>query len=216
MFTGIIQTVGRVAALERRGDGARLRIALAGQIMRGAKPGGSIAVNGCCLTIVQRQSAGFTTDLSRETLTRTALGSYRRGDRVNLEPPLRLGDPLGGHLLQGHVEATGKLLGLTPVGEDGGWWLKLEAPAELLPYLAPKGSIAVDGISLTVAALEQNVIGIAIIPHTYRHTNLAFLKSGAAVNLETDPLARHLERLLEARGTGATGLSLDALRRQGF
>ncbi|MGH9483249.1 MAG: riboflavin synthase, partial [Terriglobales bacterium] len=207
-----------VAALERSTRAARLRVEAAGRALAGLKAGDSIAVNGCCLTIVRRHGASFTADLSPETLARTALGGYRRGGRVNLEAPLRMGDRLSGHLMQGHVEATGTLLELRREGRDGGWWLTLEAPETVRPYLAPKGSIALDGISLTVAALDGSRVGIAIIPHTYRHTNLAHLQPGAAMNLETDPVARHLERLLEARGARAAKrtVTLAELQRQGF
>lgn len=220
MFTGIIQSVGAVAALEKRGAAARLRIAGAARALAGLKLGASIAVNGCCLTLVQRTAGTFAADLSPETLARTSLGSLRARDRVNLEPPLRAGDALSGHLLQGHVEATGRLLELAPAGppgnqsNDAGWRLRVEIPENLLRYLVHKGTLALDGISLTIAALRGREAEFAIIPHTYRHTHLAHLRPGAHLNLETDPIARHLERLLEARG--ASPLTLAGYRRQGF
>ncbi|HUX66271.1 MAG TPA: riboflavin synthase [Terriglobales bacterium] len=218
MFTGIIQTVGKVEELRQRGEGARLRIGGAGGALRGLKRGASIAVNGCCLTLVQQRAGSFSADLSPETLARTNLGGLRRGDRVNLEPPLRVGDALSGHLVQGHVEATGRLLELRSAGKDAGWRLGLEAPAALEAYLVPQGSLTVDGISLTIAALAGARVEIAIIPHTYRHTHLRFLRPGAALNLETDPMARHLERLLAARAQAQRprGVTLGELRRQGF
>lgn len=216
MFTGIIQGVGTVATLERRGAGARLTVRGAAAVTRGLGRGASIAVNGCCLTIVSKRGGGFAADLTPETLARTALGGLAAGDRVNLEPPLRAGDALSGHMLQGHVEATARLVELAPAGEQAGWWLRIAAPAAVMPYIVAKGSLAIEGISLTVAGIEGRRLQFAIIPHTYRHTHLAHLRPGAPLNLETDPVARHLERLLEARRPAGTDLSLAALRRQGF
>lgn len=222
MFTGIVQAVGTVAALERGRSGARLEVTGAARVLKRARLGSSIAVSGCCLTIVSKRGGRFRADLSRQTLARTGLGRLRPGDRVNLETPLRLGDELGGHMLQGHVEATGKLLGLDPESKtgrdgDGGWRLSVQIPRELEPYLAPQGTLAIEGISLTIASLEPGIARFAIIPYTHRHTNLRFLPVGAPVNLETDPIARHLERLLEARQSkGPAPLTVAALRRQGF
>ncbi|HWG36529.1 MAG TPA: riboflavin synthase [Terriglobales bacterium] len=193
MFTGIVQAVGRVELLERRRAGARLEIDGAASLLRGLKRGDSIAVNGCCLTIVARRGGRFAADLSSETLEKTTLGGMARGIRVNLEPPLRAGDALSGHLMQGHVEATGRVLEIAPE------LLCVAIPASLLRYVALKGTLAVDGISLTVARMDRRAAQFAIIPHTFRHTNLSHLRAGMYVNLETDPLARHLERLLEAR-----------------
>ncbi|HVA64675.1 MAG TPA: riboflavin synthase [Terriglobales bacterium] len=220
MFTGIIETVGRVVALEKRANAARLQLGGAAGPLRGLKRGDSIAVNGCCLTIVQQRAGSFSADLSPETLARTNLGDLQPGDRVNLEAPLRVGDALSGHLVQGHVEATGRLLELRSEGKAAGWRLALEAPAALEAYLVPQGSLTVDGISLTIAALAGQRVEIAIIPHTYRHTHLRHLRPGAALNLETDSMARHLERLLAARAAMQTkrpsGVTLRELRRQGF
>ncbi|HXE31533.1 MAG TPA: riboflavin synthase [Terriglobales bacterium] len=215
MFTGIIQCVGRVAGFTHDGAGAHLSVTADAAVARGLKPGSSFAVNGCCLTLVRRAGRRLHADLSRETLDRTALGGYRSGDPVNLEPALRAGDELGGHMIQGHVEGTGRFLGLTPVEGAGGWRLEIEARAPLLKYMVPKGSLAVDGISLTIASLHGARVSFAIIPYTYEHTNLRHLEAGQAVNLETDPMARHLERLLEAR-MGSSELDLNELIRQGF
>ena len=219
MFTGIIATVGRIEASERRGTGARIEVGSAASLLRRLKRGDSIAVNGCCLTIVSQRNGRCTADLTRETLDKTTLGSCKRGDRVNLEAPLRASDLLSGHLLQGHVEATGSVKTIEPAG-DGGYRLDFAVPAEIERYLAPKGSIAVDGISLTVAALSPGTVGVAIIPHTWKATNLRFLKPGDAVNLETDAMARHLERLLEARAASPArrtrDLTVAQLRSQGF
>lgn len=215
MFTGIVKAVGRVDKLTRKGAGARMEIAAPAALLRRMHRGDSIAVNGCCLTMVSKQAERFSADLSEETLAKTALGSYGKGTRVNLELPLRMGDPLGGHMMQGHVEGTGKMLGIKKLGGAAGWWMRVEIPRELRVLLVPKGSVAVDGISLTVAAFKGNEAGFAIIPHTWQHTNLRWLKAGAAMNLETDPIARHVEQLLSAR-TGRRELSERALRAQGF
>ncbi|TAN22637.1 MAG: riboflavin synthase [Acidobacteria bacterium] len=215
MFTGIVKAIGKVEKLARKGAGARMEIGAPTAMLKRMRRGDSIAVNGCCLTMVAQHAGRFTADLSEETLAKTALGGYSSGTRVNLELPLRMGDPLGGHMMQGHVEGTGKLLGIKKLAGDGGWWMRVGIPAELRPLLVPKGSIAVDGISLTVAALTGNEAGFAIIPHTWQHTNLRWLKAGATMNLETDPIARHVEQLLAARAA-RSGLSERALRAQGF
>ncbi|MGH9477488.1 MAG: riboflavin synthase [Terriglobales bacterium] len=198
MFTGIVQAVGRVRKLEQSGNGARLEVSAPATMLRRLRRGASIAVNGCCLTVVSKRGGAFAADLSEETLARTGLGSYRAGAHVNLEPSLRLGDELGGHLLQGHVQGTATLLEFRKLAGGGGWWLSLSIPPELLRLLAPKGSLAVDGISLTVAELGRNRARFAIIPYTWRHTNLRWLAPKSAVNLETDPIARHVARLLDA------------------
>ena len=229
MFTGIIQELGHVAAFESQtSGGARLRIGA--KLAERLKPGDSVAVNGCCLTVTEiraeSEPPAFVADLAPETLRRTSLSRLTPGAAVNLEPPLRAGDLLSGHMVQGHVEGVGRLLALERQG-DGGAWLQLRLPAELLPYVVWKGSLTVEGISLTIASLESDVAGFAIIPFTWEHTNLHMLSAGAAVNLETDPVARHIERLLEARGTvdgGAPAVgarperdwSVGELREQGF
>jgi riboflavin synthase len=203
MFTGIVQAVGTVAALERRGGGARIEILAPAGVVRGLHRGASIAVNGCCLTLLTRRAArsrvAFRADLTPETLAKTNLGELERGTRVNLEAPLRAGDAISGHWLQGHVEATGTLVSLEPAGADGGYWMEADAPRDLRPRLAAKGSLAVEGISLTIASIRGGRLGFAIIPHTYRATNLRYRKPGDRLNLETDMIARHLEQLLEAR-----------------
>lgn len=197
MFTGIVQAVGRVAEIETGAGGAKLRLAGAARVLTKLKRGSSIAVNGCCLTIVRKSRDSFEADLSRQTLEKTGLGGLRRGDRANLEAPLRVGDELGGHMLQGHVEGTGKFLELKP--DCDGWRLRVEVPAALRRYLIAQGSLAVEGISLTIAATKGAAVEFAIIPYTYNHTNLRYLQRGAPVNLETDPIARHVEKLLGAR-----------------
>lgn len=157
--------------------------------------GGSIAVNGCCLTAIEIDTEGFAADLSPETLEKTNIGDLAVGSRVNLERPLLPTTRLSGHFVQGHVDATGEFVGVTPAGDDN-WTLRVRAPEETLKYLVYKGSIAIDGISLTIARLDENVIEVAVIPHTYRETNLSDLQPGQRVNLECDVIAKHIERLL--------------------
>ncbi len=171
----------------------------------------SIAVNGCCLTVVERTANGFAADLSPETLRRTTFGTMKRGARVNLERPLGAGAELGGHFVQGHVDGVGRVVRLEREGaargdgataaknEESNWWLEISLPEEIALYVAEKGSIAIDGISLTVAAVKDGVAAFAIIPYTYAHTNIRALAQGDAVNLEADVLAKYVERLLEAR-----------------
>lgn len=200
MFTGIIEEIGVVRSLERRDGGARLAVT-ASKTLEDCEIGASIAVNGCCLTAVVLEGDRFSADLSPETLERTNLGGLEAGDRVNLERPLLPTDRLSGHFVQGHVDAQGELLRLEETG-DGSWRLQVRVPYELQRYLVYKGSIAIDGISLTIARLERDVIEAAIIPHTFSETNLASRKPGDAVNLECDMIAKHVERLLELSDHG--------------
>jgi riboflavin synthase len=199
MFTGIIEAAGTIDALDRRGSGARLRVSLAGapEIAAETKLGDSISVNGCCLTVADFASDHFSTDLSGETLRRTAFGENRAGDIVNLERPLAAGARLGGHFVQGHVDGVGRVAKLVPEGES--WWLSIEVPDELRRYVVEKGSIAVDGISLTVACWRSSVADIAVIPFTHAHTNVRGMSPGQAVNLEIDILAKYVEALLPKR-----------------
>ncbi len=196
MFTGIVEETGTVLALARSATGARMVVA-ARKVLADLAPGGSVAVNGCCLTAVDVDELGFAADLSPETLDKTGLGALAEGDSVNLERPLLPTSRLSGHFVLGHVDGTGEVLALDALG-NGNWWLSVRAPRELLQFLVYKGSIAIDGISLTVASLEADVVGVAIIPHTYEVTTLRSLRDGASVNLECDMLAKHVHRLLEA------------------
>lgn len=225
MFTGIVQEVGTVEELARRGQRARLRLRVSAALAARLDIGASLAVNGCCLTVTALQPAAhgatLAADLSAETLARTTLGGLRRGARVNLEPPLRAGDPFGGHIVQGHVEAVGRLLE-SPGGSSRrsahGAWMRVQIPPWLLPYVIPKGSLAVDGVSLTVAALQGDTAGFALIPFTLTHTNLGNLAAGAPVNLETDPVGHYVERMLAARRPAPVrpALTEKYLREQGF
>lgn len=198
MFTGIIEAVGRIAAVETRGGDRRLRFEAPG-FFAGANPGDSIAVSGVCLTAVELGSDHFSADLSAETLSRTTAGSWLLGGAVNLERALTPAKPLGGHLVSGHVDGIGHL---RQRHEDArSIRMEFEAPAALARYIARKGSICIDGISLTVNEVSGARFGVNIIPHTAGHTTLGSLKVGDAVNLEVDLIARYLERLLEGRNT---------------
>ena len=214
MFTGIIEEVGTVEALERGAAGARLEVR-AKRVLSDLVIGGSIAVNGVCLTAVAVTETSFAADLSPETLDRTALGSIRIGTPVNLERPLTPSDRLSGHFVQGHVDGTGEIVTLDPAG-DGNWLLEVRVPKTLSRYLVFKGSIAIDGISLTLAAVDDDVVSVAIIPHTYQVTSLHGLRPGLKVNVECDMLAKHLEKLLASMSIGESKLSIEELKRQGF
>ena len=194
MFTGIIEELGSVRAIDRRDGGARLEIG-ASKVLADARAGDSIAVNGCCLTVVDRGDGWWAADAVIETLERTALGSLERGDPVNLERPLRLSDHLGGHLVQGHVDAVGHVAARTPLA-DGSTRFTFSAPPDVLRYVVEKGSVAIDGISLTVVALGDDAFNVAVIPHTLAVTTLGHKERGAAVNLEADLIAKYVERLL--------------------
>lgn len=198
MFTGIVEETGAVLELAHSSAGARMVVA-AREVLADLSTGGSVAVNGCCLTAVGSDERGFSADLSPETLARTNLGALGAGSLVNLERPLLPTSRLSGHFVLGHVDGTGEVLGLDDVG-DGNWWLSVRVPQDLLQFLVYKGSVAIDGISLTIASLDEDVLGCAIIPHTYEATTLRATRVGASVNLECDMLAKHVHRLL------ATGL----------
>src|SRR5271154_2891726 len=161
------------------------------------KAGDSIAVNGCCLTVVEFGAAHFSADLSGETLRRTSFGEKKVGDAVNLERPLAAGARLGGHFVQGHVDGAGRVTALVPEGDN--WWLRVRVPEDLRRYIAEKGSIAIDGISLTVAHWQEGIASIAVIPFTYTHTNVHAMVAGDLVNIECDILAKYVESLLAAR-----------------
>jgi riboflavin synthase len=193
VFTGIVRERGTVAAIDGDGAGIRLRID-APETAREASVGDSVAVNGVCLTVTERDGARLSFDAVPETLSRTALGRLGPGSPVNVEPALRAGEPLGGHYVQGHVDGLGRVRAL--VSEGGGVRLTIEAPEELLRYFVEKGSVAVDGVSLTIAGLEDDAFEIALIPHTLSETTLAALVPGDPVNLEADVLAKYVERLV--------------------
>ena len=189
MFTGIIEELGVVEQA-----GARLRI-LCSTVLEDSREGSSIAVNGVCLTAVDLNARSFAADLAPETLRRSNLGDLRAGSRVNLERPLSPSGRLSGHIVQGHVDGTGELLSLEELG-DNNWWLRVRIPPELDRYLVYKGSIAIDGISLTIAELSGGILSVTVIPHTYLNTTLGSRKLGDRLNLVCDMLAKHVEKLL--------------------
>lgn len=193
MFTGIIEGVGHVEALDQTGEFQTLRVG-GGDILEGITAGDSIAVNGVCLTVRTFTSGSFTAELARETLERTNLGSLRAGTIVNLERPMRADGRFDGHMVQGHVDGVGRIRQFSRNGDA--WTLQIEFPERASRYIVEKGSIAVDGISLTVAAVKPPLLEIAIIPHTYENTNLKHARPGDGVNLEFDIIAKYVERML--------------------
>jgi riboflavin synthase len=207
--------VGTVESLEHTAEGGRLRVRGTSELAENLRVADSIAVNGCCLTVVKLDGEIFDMDLSGETLRRTSFGEMKAGTRVNLEKPLNAGAELGGHFVQGHVDGVGRVTSLVPEGEN--WWLSVRVPDGVARYVAMKGSIALDGISLTIAGWRDGVVDIAIIPYTYDFTNVKNMAVGDAVNVEADMLAKYVERLLEARNASAPGrLTIDELAKQGF
>ena len=217
MFTGITEHVGKIDSLERNTDGGRLCVSLsgAGEIAAEIKVGDSIMVNGCCLTAVECGPGYFSADLSGETLRRTSLGDKKPGDLVNLERPLAAGGRLGGHFVQGHVDGVGRVARLAPEGDNR--WLSVRVPEDLRRYVAEKGSLAIDGISLTVARWHDGVADIAVIPFTFEHTNVKSMVVGDAVNLECDILAKYVESLVQARrGHSKSHLTIGRLIEEGF
>lgn len=196
MFTGIIEELGFVSALERLDDGAKISIA-AKLVTEDTKDGDSIAVNGVCLTALNVREDGFDADVSEETLRRSTLGNLAAGSRVNLERALTLSARLGGHLVQGHVDGRGKFISTSQEGQEGDFYtVRIGFPPELSRYLVHKGSITVEGISLTIAELYEDSFDLAIIPKTWELTNLSVLKPGDAVNLEADVIAKYVERII--------------------
>ncbi|HZP31758.1 MAG TPA: riboflavin synthase [Candidatus Acidoferrales bacterium] len=218
MFTGIIEYVGHVEevrpASENSAQAARLCVN-AGPLAASVAVSGSIAVNGCCLTVVATRGETFVADLSSETLRRTSFTEIKPGARVNLERPMNAAKEFGGHFVQGHVDGIGRVVRWDSDGAN--WWLGVRLPNEIVRYAAMKGSIAIDGISLTVANLSGDVVEAAIIPFTYANTNLEAVSLGDAVNIEADILAKYVERIFEARRPAAAPrLTVERLAEQGF
>jgi riboflavin synthase len=215
MFTGIIEHLGTISRLDLNSSGGKLTVhapTLASRLAVSA----SIAVNGCCLTIVHHDHEHFSADLSPETIAKTSFSHLKPGARVNLEQPLTAGKEFGGHFVLGHVDTTGRVAHLTRDGDS--WNFGVQIPAELAPYLVNKGSITIDGISLTVATWRHSVAEIAVIPYTYQHTNIADRSPGDPVNLEVDILGKYIERYLAQRQSAASAstLRVENLVRQGF
>ena len=200
MFTGIIEELGRVREIEKRGEDARIVIE-ARTVTEGSRNGDSIAVNGVCLTALDVKSDSFAADVSKETLSRSTLGNLKSGSPVNLERAVTPATRLGGHIVQGHVDARGKFLGSENHGES--WTFRFAYPKEIARYLVFKGSVAVEGISLTIANLTDDYFEIAVIPKTWEVTNFSQLKAGDEVNLEVDVIAKYVERLLAAQAPRA-------------
>ena len=213
MFTGIIEELGSVESIQTRSAGARLKVRCS-TVMKDMTEGASIAVNGVCLTAVDLRPDSFAADLAPETLRRSNLGDLRAGSRVNLERPLSPTGRLSGHIVQGHVDGTGEFVSLEALGDEN-WWLNIRVPADLDPFLVFKGSIAIDGISLTIAALEGDLLSVTIIPHTYRNTTLGGYRAGARLNLECDILAKHVEKLLRKLDVKSP-LTVEKLREHGY
>lgn len=194
MFTGIVQDVGRVVSRESRGGDVRLLIAFDRLDPSGINIGDSICVQGCCLTAVELRDRTFAADVSNETLSLTTLGDLAPGSPVNLEPSLKAGDPLGGHLVSGHIDGVGEIGALS--GDARSTRIEIAVPPALSRYIARKGSVTIDGVSLTVNEVQGAVFGINLIPHTQAVTTLGTLRTGARVNVEVDQIARYVERLL--------------------
>ncbi len=197
MFTGIVTDIGTVRAIVKNGD-TRFEIATAYDVA-GIDNGASIACGGCCLTVIEKGPDWFAVEVSAETLSKTNLGSWGQGTRINLERALKIGDELGGHIVSGHVDGLGDILSITP--EGGSQRFRIEVPHELARFIAPKGSAAIDGTSLTVNDVERNVFGVNIIPHTLSATTWGTLRQGQRVNIEIDMLARYVARLTEYKPT---------------
>jgi riboflavin synthase len=218
MFTGIIEELGRVRSLERRGEGVRIRVE-ARVVSEGTQEGDSISVNGVCLTALDVEHGSFAADGSRETLQRSTLGSLRAGSFVNLERAVTPTTRLGGHIVQGHVDARGRFLSAQDHG--GSWTVRVAYPKEIARYLVFKGSVAVEGVSLTVAALTEEYFEIAVIPKTWALTNLSHLRAGDEVNLEADIIAKYVERILSTGKSDEeqpqpSGLTLERLADLGY
>jgi len=202
MFTGLIQDVGSVVSVDKTRGDARIRIATSIDLAR-ESIGASIACSGCCLTVVEKGTLDngrgwFDVDVSAESLSKTAIGSWGQGTAVNIEPSLRLGDEMGGHIVSGHVDGLATLESITPEGDS--YRLKISVPQDLAGFIASKGSVALDGISLTVNEVDGNVFGVNIIPHTWDKTSLGHAKEGQSLHLEIDMLARYVARMLESQG----------------
>jgi riboflavin synthase len=213
MFTGLIEEVGEVADVKERSGTRRLTVA-ARLLLPDVRKGDSIAVSGVCLTAVELNPGSLRFDLAAETVARTSLSRLKPGTLVNLELPMKSGQRMGGHIVQGHVDGVGTLTALQQVPGADDWLLRVTIPPELARYVVHKGSIAIEGISLTVAKLDRNEISVAIIPHTYEATNLKSLRAGDPVNIEVDVLAKYAERLL-AQKSGSP-VTLARLLAEGF
>jgi riboflavin synthase len=214
MFTGIVEEVGRVRRIEQRGENRRITIA-AKNVSKDLKTGDSVAVSGVCLTAVDIKTESFSADLAPETWLRTSLSRLKEGALVNLELPMKADGRFGGHIVQGHVDGVGRVIALERIADSENFWLRIELPREIEKYTVYKGSISIEGISLTVAKLEGTSCTVAIIPHTVEMTNLNSLKPGDPVNLEADLIAKYVEKMM-TNAPAESSLTVEELVRQGF
>lgn len=214
MFTGIVEEVGRVTHIEQRGENRRITIAAA-NAPKELKAGHSVAVSGVCLTALDIKAGSFCADLAPETWVRTSFSRMHEGAMVNLELPMKADGRFGGHIVQGHVDGVGKLIALERIADSENWWLRVELPRDVEKYTVYKGSVCIEGISLTVAQLEGALCTVAIIPHTVEMTNLNSLKPGDPVNLEADLIAKYVEKMMTSEPAEST-LTVEELVRQGF
>jgi len=214
MFTGIVEEVGRVTRIEQHGENRRITIA-AENAPRELKSGHSVAVSGVCLTALDIKPGSFCADLAPETWVRTSFSRMHEGALVNLELPMKADGRFGGHIVQGHVDGVGKLIALERIADSENWWLRIELPRDVEKYTVYKGSVCIEGISLTVAKLEDGVCTIAIIPHTVEMTNLNSLNPGDPVNLEADLIAKYVEKMMTGEPAEST-LTVEELVQQGF
>jgi riboflavin synthase len=219
MFTGIIEEVGKIVSIDQRGENRRITIA-AVNTPKQLGTGHSVAVSGVCLTALDIKPGSFAADLAPETWARTSFSRLREAALVNLELPMKADGRFGGHIVQGHVDAVGKLIELERIKNSENWWLHIEIPSEIEKYTVFKGSISIEGISLTVAGLEPNrstfTCKIAIIPHTVETTNLGSLKPGNPVNLEADLIAKYIEKMMMKRESASSTITVEELVQQGF
>ena len=214
MFTGIVEEVGRVTRIEERGENRRITVAAA-NVAKELKTGDSIAVSGVCLTALDIGLGSFCADLAPETWERTSFSRMHEGALVNLELPMKADGRFGGHIVQGHVDGVGKLVALERIADSENWWLRIELPGDVEKYTVYKGSISIEGISLTVAKLEGRSCTVAIIPHTVEMTNLNSLRPGDPVNLEADLIAKYVEKMM-GREPEESALTVEELVHQGF
>ena len=214
MFTGIIEEVGRMTGIEQRGENRRITVT-AERTPKELKIGESVAVSGVCLTALNIKPGSFCADLAPETWVRTSFSRIQEGALVNLELPMRADGRFGGHIVQGHVDGVGRLMAFERIAESENWWLHIEMPEDVEKYTVFKGSISIEGISLTVAKLEQNRCTIAVIPHTVEKTNLHSLKPGDPLNLEADLIAKYVEKMMHGENSEKS-LTIEDLVQQGF
>jgi riboflavin synthase len=214
MFTGIIEEVGQVVAVATKGERRRLIVACS-KVLPELKVGNSVSVSGVCLTAVELAAESFSADLAQETWRRTSFARLRKGALVNLELPMRASGRFDGHVVQGHVDGVGTVISFAPVADGNDYVLVISVPSELTRYIVSKGSLAIEGISLTVAAIEGTEVRVAIIPRTSEVTNLSSLKAGDPVNLEVDVVAKYLEKMMGGAKT-ASSITVEKLVREGF